>query len=99
MKLSKYYQKRARFWQPVLDSRGNYHFINKENERKRKIKLIAFFSWLGILFLTGLAILFLTSCEPKAEPTQISEPTLIKFYRQDTKNLKMFIFKQQKLFL
>ena len=98
MKLSKYYQKKAKFWQPVLDSRGNYYFINKENERKRKIKLIAFFGWLGIIFLTGLAILFLTSCkeEQALKPIKDGETSMIEVYKRDTDNLKSFIFKQQK---
>lgn len=98
MELSKYHKKRAKYWQPVMDSRGNFSFINKEKEHKKKVKLMAFFGGLAIVFLTGLAMLFLTSCKKEAEPIQNNEPTLMQVYKQDTNDLKMFIFKQQKLF-
>lgn len=62
-------------------------------------KLIKFSGFIA-LFLIIATLFLLSSCKEEQilEPIKDGGSSILEVYRQDTSNLKMFIFKQQKLF-
>ncbi len=95
-KIKTYFNKNNFSFETLFYHEHSGTFTKKKH--KTLNKLIKFSGFIT-LFLIMTTLFLLSSCkEEQIEPIKDVGASIIEVYRQDTSNLKMFIFKQQKLF-
>jgi hypothetical protein len=95
-KIKTYFNKNNFSFETLFYSEHSGTFTKKKH--KTLNKLIKFSGFIT-LFLIIATLFLLSSCkEEQIEPITDVGSSILEVYKKDTNNLKMFIFKQQKLF-
>ena len=95
-KIKTYFNKNNFSFETLFYSEYSGTFTKKKHKTLNKLVK---FSGFITLFLIIATLFLLSSCkEEQIEPIKDVGSSIIEVYKQDTSNLKMFIFKQQKLF-
>ena len=96
-KIKTYFNKNNFSFETLFYNEYSGTFTKKKH--KTLNKLVKFSGFIA-LFLIIATLFLLTSCKEEQilEPIKDGGSSILEVYRQDTSNLKMFIFKQQKLF-
>ena len=95
-KIKTYFNKNNFSFETLFYHEHSGTFTKKKH--KTLNKLIKFSGFIA-LFLIIATLFLLSSCkEEQIEPITDVGSSILEVYKKDTNNLKMFIFKQQKLF-